>query len=358
MKKILIATGGSGGHVIPSLSIYDALKDNFEVKISTDLRGSKFINKDNYNYSLIDVPNLFSNLLLFPYNLIKFCVSIIKSYKYLKLNNFNILISTGGYMSLPLCIASNLLNIKIYLFEPNSILGRANKLIINFSDKIICYEKNLKGISKKLSNKICLVKPLLRKEIYKYKKNEKTKIPKIKKILIIGGSQGAKFFDEFITKIIINVSKIEKIQVLQQVINLNKRESIKELYEKNHIEHELFYFDDKLLIKALNYDLAITRSGASAISELGYLNIPFVAIPYPYAKDNHQYYNAEFYEKKKSCWLIMQKDLDENNFTDLIIKIFKDQNEYFLKKNNLTQLTKENTWEKNKFKLIELFNEN
>ena len=68
MKKILITTGGSGGHVIPSLSIYDALKDNFEVKISTDLRGSKFINNDSYNYSLIDVPNLFSNLLLLPYN--------------------------------------------------------------------------------------------------------------------------------------------------------------------------------------------------------------------------------------------------------------------------------------------------
>ena len=358
MKKILIATGGSGGHVIPSLSIYDALKDDFEVKISTDSRGSKFIYNENYNYSLIDVPNLFSNLLLLPYNLIKFCYSIIKSYKYLKLNNFNILISTGGYMSLPLCLASNLLNIKIYIFEPNSVLGRANKLILNFAKKIICYDKNLKGISKKLSNKIYLVKPLLRKEIYKYKKNENTKIAEKKKILIIGGSQGAKFFDEFITKIIIKLSKIEKIQVLQQVINVNKRENIKELYQKNHIEHELFHFDDKVLLKALNYDLAITRSGASVISELGYLNIPFVAIPYPYAKDNHQYYNAEFYEKNKSCWLIMQKDLDENNFTDFIIKIFKDQNEYFVKKNNLIQLTKENTWEKNKFKLIELLNEN
>ena len=358
MKKILIATGGSGGHVIPSLSIYDALKDDFEVKISTDSRGSKFINNENYNYSLIDVPNLFSNLLLLPYNLIKFCFSIIKSYKYLKLNDFNILISTGGYMSLPLCLASNLLNIKIYIFEPNSVLGRANKLILNFAEKIICYEKNLKGISKKLSNKIYLVKPLLRKEIYKYKKNENTKIAEKKKILIIGGSQGAKFFDEFITKIIIKLSKIEKVQVLQQVINVNKRENIKELYQKNHIEHELFHFDDKVLLKALNYDLAITRSGASVISELGYLNIPFVAIPYPYAKDNHQYYNAEFYEKNKSCWLIMQKDLEENNFTDFIIKIFKDQNEYFVKKNNLIQLTKENTWEKNKFKLIELLNEN
>ncbi len=358
MKKILIATGGSGGHVIPSLSMYDALKEDFEVKISTDLRGSKFINNKNYHYSLIDVPNLFSNLLLLPYNIIKFFISIIKSYKYIKSNNFNILISTGGYMSLPLCLASNLLNLKIYIFEPNSVLGRTNKLMLIFAEKIICYEKNLKGISKRFSNKIYLVKPLLRKETYKYKKNEKMVVSGKKKILIIGGSQGANFFDEFITKIIIKLSKTQKIQVLQQVINTNSRENIKEIYQKNHIEHELFHFDDKLLIKAINYDLAITRSGASAISELGYLNIPFVAIPYPYAKDNHQYYNAEFYEKNKSCWLIMQKDIDENNFTDLMIKIFQDQNEYLSKKNNLIKLTKENTWEKNKSRLIELINEN
>ena len=358
MKKIIITTGGSGGHVIPSLSIYDALKDDFEVQISTDLRGSKYINNENYNYSLIDVPNLFSNLLLLPYNLIKFCISIIKSYKYLKLNNFNILISTGGYMSMPLCLASTLLNIKIYVFEPNSVLGRANKLILSFAEKVICYDKNLKGISKKFINKVYLIKPLLRKEIYKYQKNKKTTISEKKKILIIGGSQGAKFFDETITKIIVKLSKTHKIQVLQQVTNLNSKENIKEIYQKNHIEYELFDFDDELLIKAVNYDLAITRSGASAISELSYLNIPFVAIPFPYAKDNHQYYNAEFYEKNKSCWLMMEKDNDENSLKDLIIKIFEDQNEYFSKKNNLSLLHKENMWEKNKSKLIELINEN
>ena len=358
MKKILITTGGSGGHVIPSLSMYDALKDKYEIQISTDLRGSKYINDENYNYSLIDVPNLFSNLLMFPYNLIRFCVSIVKSYKYLKLNNFNILISTGGYMSLPLCLASNLLNIKIYIFEPNSVLGRANKLMLSFAEKIICYDENLKGISKKLLHKIYLVEPLLRKEIYKYQKNQKTKIAEKKKLLIIGGSQGAKFFDEFITKIIIRLSKTHKIQVLQQVINLNSKEIIKEIYRKNHIVHELFDFDDKLLTKVVNYDLAITRSGASTISELGYLNIPFVAIPFPYAKDDHQYYNAEFYEKNKSCWLIKQKDINESSFIDLMIKIFEDNNEYFSKKNNLNKITKENTWEKNKSKLIELINEN
>ena len=358
MKKILIVTGGSGGHVIPSLSLYDILKDNFEVQIATDLRGSKYINKDNYNFSLIDVPNLYSNILLLPYNLIKFCISILKSYKYLKLNNINILISTGGYMSLPLCLASNLMNIKIYIIEPNSVIGRVNKLTLSFAKKIICYDKNLKGISKKFLNKIYPIKPLLRKEIYKYERNRKTILHEKKKILIIGGSQGAKFFDEFISKMITKLSKTENICVLQQVIDYKSKENIRELYQKNQVEHELFEFDDKFLIKAVNYDLAITRSGASTISELSYLNIPFVAIPFPYAKDNHQYYNAEFYKKNKCCWLIMQKDIDENKFIHMMIKIFEDKNEYFSIKKNLIKLTEENSWEKNKLKLIELINEN
>ena len=157
--------------------------------------------------------------------------------------------------------------------------------------------QNLKGISKKFFNKIFLVKPVLRKEIYKYEKNTKTSLDNIKKILIIGGSQGANFFDDFISEMIIKISKTQKIQVLQQVINQKSKETIKEMYQKNLINFELFDFDDKLLVKAVNYDLAITRSGASTISELSYLNIPFIAIPFPYAKDNHQYYNAELYEK-------------------------------------------------------------
>ena len=139
MKKILITTGGSGGHVIPSLSMYDALKDKYEIQLSTDLRGSKYINDENYNYSLIDVPNLFSNLFILPYNLVRFCFSLVKSYKYLKLNNFNILVSTGGYMSLPLCLASTLLNIKIFE-DQNEYFSKKNNL--SLLNKENMWEKN------------------------------------------------------------------------------------------------------------------------------------------------------------------------------------------------------------------------
>ena len=55
MTKILIVTGGSGGHVIPALTIFDHLKNNFDVRIATDERGTKFINKQDYEYNLIKV---------------------------------------------------------------------------------------------------------------------------------------------------------------------------------------------------------------------------------------------------------------------------------------------------------------
>ena len=69
MKKILLVTGGTGGHVVPSIAFLEHLKNNFSVKIVTDARGSKYINKNDYNYQLIDVPNLFSKFYLFPLNI-------------------------------------------------------------------------------------------------------------------------------------------------------------------------------------------------------------------------------------------------------------------------------------------------
>ena len=84
MKKILISTGGSGGHVIPAMCLYDHLKDKFDVKIVTDKRGSKFLNIENYPSNIIKVPNLFKRIYLIPINLIFFIISIFNSFIYLK----------------------------------------------------------------------------------------------------------------------------------------------------------------------------------------------------------------------------------------------------------------------------------
>ena len=130
-KKILISTGGSGGHVIPGTIFYEHLKDKFDIYMTSDLRGVKFLNKDKYNLEILDVAKISSNIFLAPYNFFLIFLATLKALFFIKKNKIEALISPGGYMSLPLCLASKILNIRLFLFEPNMILGRSNKLFIN-----------------------------------------------------------------------------------------------------------------------------------------------------------------------------------------------------------------------------------
>ena len=132
-KKVLISTGGSGGHVIPAIIIYNHLKSTHETLISTDIRGLKYLDK-NYKAIVINTPKL-NNYLLLPLSFIKIAFLTIKSLFLIKKNSISILISTGGYMSLPLCLAAKMLGIKIFLIEPNMVLGRANKFFFKFFKK-------------------------------------------------------------------------------------------------------------------------------------------------------------------------------------------------------------------------------
>ena len=125
-KKILISSGGSGGHVIPATIFYDHLKDNYDVLITTDKRGDKFINKSKYKNIIFNTPNLSKNIFLLPFNLLYIFLLTLKSIIYIKKNKVNILLTTGGYMSIPFYIASKFLDIEFFLFEPNMVIGRAN----------------------------------------------------------------------------------------------------------------------------------------------------------------------------------------------------------------------------------------
>ena len=81
-------------------------------------------------------------------------------------------------------------------------------------------------------------------------------------------------------------------------------------------------------------NLAITRAGASTLSELAYLKVPFVAIPYKFAKDNHQLEECNgYYEKKGSCWIIKEEEFDQNKLTTLFkLNIIQNKEDYLRKK--------------------------
>ena len=354
-KNILISTGGSGGHVVPATIFYEHLKKIFDVSISSDKRGIQFLDKLKYDIKIINTPKLSKNLFLIPFKILIIIYLIIKSFFFLKRKKIDILISTGGYMSLPLCIASKILNIKIFLFEPNMVLGRANKMFVRFCKKIFCYSDKIKNFPNNLKNKISITQTLLRKEFYSVKPSEdfNNEI----NLLIIGGSQGAALFDTAINDSIIKISKKYKLKIFQQT-NYKNYKNLKNSYSKNNIESKLFNFNENISNFMSISNLCITRAGASTLAELTFLNVPYIAVPLPLAKDNHQYENANFYEKKQCNWVLNQRELNERNLTNKLINIIENKDDYLNKKNNMRNFSYQNTWNNINQKIITIINEN
>ncbi len=349
-KNLLISTGGSGGHVIPAKILYEHLSNKRNVIFSTDIRGLKYFGNSKYLFEIINTPKL-NNILFLPLNCIMILFLIFKSLFLIRKRKIEEVISTGGYMSLPVILAARLLNLKIYLIEPNLVLGRANRYFLKSCKKIFCYTDHIKNFPDNLKHKKLVINPLVRKHVYKFVStfNENNKFT----LLIVGGSQGASIFDNNLKNSIVNISKKKSIKVIQQTSEKNIS-SLKNFYSNNNVENEIFCFDENLTNSIQTSDLSITRAGASTLAELSVINTPFIAVPLPTSKDNHQFENANFYKKKDCCWIIEQKDF-EGKIEDLLNNLIMEKKDFLNKKENLRRLNYQNTWINVNQKILKIF---
>ena len=354
-QRILISTGGSGGHVLPATILYEHLKDQFKVSISTDYRGIKFLDKNKYNLEIFNITRISKNIFFLPLQFFLIIYLIIKSIFFLRKRKIDILISTGGYMSLPLCLASKVLNINIFLFEPNMVLGRSNKFFIKSCKKIFCYSNKIKNLPNKYIDKISVIPALLRKKFYNVKKADD--INKNINLLIIGGSQGAKIFDTLIKSSIIKLSKKYNLKIYQQTNSINF-EVLKKFYKDKNIDYELFDFKEDISNLMSKSNICITRAGASTLAELVFLNLPCVAIPLPTSKDNHQFENAFFYNEIGCNWILNQNEINAEGVANKLFNIIDNKNEFLAKKINMKNFSYQNTWNNINQKIISVINEN
>ena len=338
-KKILIATGGTGGHIFPAYSFAKyLLNKDYNVKLSTDKRGFRYLK----NYKELDISITTSssikkkNILEVFTSVFIIVYSIIRSILFLIRYRPKIIFGMGGYSSFPICIAAIILRINFIIYENNLIIGKANKYLLPFAKKLFVAHKELKGVSSKFEKKVSQIGNIVREEIIN------TKIPDNKqnnfdylKILVLGGSQGAKVFAEEFPQIFKKLKNSGlQIKIYQQCLNEQNKELLN-FYKTTGIECEIFNFTDKILNYYLKTNLIITRAGASVLGELINIKTPFIAIPLPSSADNHQYLNAEFYEKKGFGHLLEEKDIKIRLF-DLINLIMKDKS---LSKNILSKQT-------------------
>ena len=132
----------------------------------------------------------------------------------------------------------------------------------------------------------------------------------------------------------------------------SNQEYLKNFYQENSIANKVFTFDNKLSETILLCDFAITRAGASTLSELVSLKIPFLAIPFPFSKDDHQYFNAKFYVDKNFGWLINEHEIFENYFYQFYMENIQNKKILDNKVEKMSNFIFEESWSEN-FNMIE-----
>ena len=325
-SKIIIATGGTGGHIFPAYSLAkNFIKNDYSVEIITDRRGLKYLDKHK------DIKLILNNsATIFKKNFIKKCFSIfvifssyIKSLIILYRAKPTLVFGMGGHASFPVCIAAKTLNIPFIIYENNIQIGKSNKYLIPFAFKIFVSYHDLIGIKNKYDHKVIVTGNIIRAEILDFKKNNQF-IPETFNILVLGGSQAAKAFGELLPKVFKQCKKENiNIRIFQQCIQ-SQVKNLSQIYKNLNFDFELFNFTNNISEYFLKTELAITRSGSSITAELINCNIPFISIPYPYSADLHQDKNATYFEKKGYSVSVKEAEVNEKLFP-LIKSFYKDK---------------------------------
>ena len=327
VRKIIIATGGTGGHVFPAYSLAKHLLDNkINVEIISDKRGLRYL-QDYHDIKIIQIASstIFNkNIFQLFFSILVIFYSIFRSFIFLFTNKPDLVFGMGGYSSFPFCVAAKILGIPFIIYENNLHIGKANRYLLPYAKKIFVSYKELEGISEKYQKKVCEIGNIIRKEILNFQvKSDFNQSDRKLKILILGGSQAAKVFAEKIPQVFkeCNEAKIS-LKIYQQCLP-EQNKFLSTFYKDLNINFEIFNFSNNITDYFTKTNLAITRSGSSMLAELINAKIPFISVPLPSSADDHQLKNAIYYEKKGYSYLIEEKDLNTKLF-QLIKKISAD----------------------------------
>ena len=310
-KKILLITGGTGGHVIPAENLANYLTNlNIDCTLMVDKRGYKYINNFNGKISIVNSSNLNGSVLKKFFSIFILLIGFIKSFFIVLFLRPSKIISFGSYASFFPMLSCLLLKpfyqFDIFIHEQNSILGRTNKFFIFSTKKIFLNFDILQGINSKYKNKTYVVgspEKNTNKSFISSKKN----FNDLFTILIYGGSQGSEFISKFSVNLINLIEKERKIDA-RFIIQCPKKMIHKLSNDLNIIKSKIvikdfFYNIDEIL---QNTSFAISRAGAGSITDLINYKIPSVLIPLPNSKDNHQFYNASIMAKENLSVIINQ----------------------------------------------------
>lgn len=324
-KRIVIAGGGTGGHIFPAIAIANAmrrLRNDIEI-LFVGAKGKMEMEKipqAGYHIKGIDIVGFNRNSLLknisLPFKLIK---SFFQVKKIIKEFKPNAVIGVGGYSSFPVLRYAQSKNIPTFIHESNSFAGKSNILLGKKAAKIFVASD---GMEKFFSAKeIIKTGNPVRASIIESKttKNEALDFFGLTNnkpaVLIVGGSLGAKSINEAVSNRIDDLLK-NNIQLIWQTGKSFSEEAQQQIKQKKDIW--IGTFIDKMEYAYAAADIVISRAGAMAVAELCIVGKPVIFVPFPFAAEDHQTVNAKTLVNKNAAIMITDKDVQTKLIDEIL----------------------------------------
>jgi UDP-N-acetylglucosamine--N-acetylmuramyl-(pentapeptide) pyrophosphoryl-undecaprenol N-acetylglucosamine transferase len=321
--RVLIAGGGTGGHVIPALAIARELRDahGAEVRFVGTARGleTRLVPEAGFPLELIHVGQLKNvsvmtrvrTMLDLPLGVGR-CVGLLRSFRP------DVVAGVGGYASGPAMMAALLLRVPTLAFEPNAVPGLANRLVGKW---VSAAAVNFEETRRYFRGAVVTGIPV-RVEFFAIG----PKVGKSKRLLVFGGSQGARVLNEVMPKIAGRLLEVPGLEIVHQAGGRHGT-STKEAYERAGLVDERVrvqpYLDDMVGEFAVA-DLILCRSGASSVAELAAAGKAAVLVPFPQAADDHQRKNADVFVVAGAAELVVEAELTAEGLLEKLRKLLED----------------------------------
>ncbi len=314
-KRVLIMAGGTGGHVIPALSVAKTLQDQFgcQVEWIGTAKGleTALVPQANITLHLLPISGVRRSGLwrkfMFPWQLLQ---AVVQSLLIMRRFKPHVVLGMGGYASGPGGIAAWLLRVPLVIHEQNSIAGMTNAYLAKLADCVLAAFPNT--FAERLQP-IVTGNPV-RSDIAQLPEPRarfRTHAPPLK-LLILGGSLGALKLNQQIPRCIQKIALDSRPEIWHQCGRAHL-EKTQEEYATAGVGARIESFIDDMASAYQWADLVICRAGALTIAELAAAGLGSILVPYPFAVDDHQTTNAQYLVAQEAAILIPESALTPEN---------------------------------------------
>ena len=322
--KVLITTGGSGGHIFPALQVGLQLKERGHEVIFAGALAMAIAKIRAAGFEVVDIPAQGINGRS-PVSLARFTWRMFKAFglatALLKRVRPSKVIGFGGYGSFAVIAAAWVAQYPSLIHEQNVVPGKANRLMSRLVKKIVISFKD-SAVYFPVGKTVWAGCPCHSRQAQE-PRDELLKVFELsagkKTILILGGSQGSQRLNEVFFNVALRFAKELNIQAIHMTGALDF-EQYRSKYQEHGLPVKVFSFIELIEQAYAVADVVVARAGASTVSELGLLGKPSVLVPYPFA-GNHQKFNAQVLVNAGTAVLLEQKDLDEDSLKAALLGV-------------------------------------